>query len=315
MNYIDKELSEKLEGLSLSDLHFRRYNKLIQLSIDKKFENYDYYEFHHYLPRSLFPEYINRLDNIIKVPAKLHYILHFLLLKITKSPQMIMAFNQMGRIKNKLNNTGKMYANSRFLFTEIQKKRRHFYNKISKERIFTLIEPDENWLPGVPEENNLGKHGNNAWIFNPNTNEQIRILKNSEIPDGFISGRIDGFKNGLFKMNKTKKWFSLIQKRKVLSLNKERDFCNDPGQKVSVVYKFNDKITISKKYIKLLFGISFNETVFRFNPGEFIIPKPHNNMKLDWKYFCEKNLGKTFMDVGMKIIPISEFIYDNEECI
>lgn len=312
---IDYKLLERMSKISLSDIHLNRYNKLITLAIDGIFENYDYYELHHYLPRSLFPEFINDSNNIIRVPGKLHYILHYLLTKITKTPQMIMAFNQMNRIKCKSKRSGRLYSNCRMKFAEIQKKRRHFYNRITREHIFSMDEKPFGWIKGMPEEFNCGKHDSFNWIYNSETKEHKRISADVEIPNGFIKGRISGVLNGLIKMNSGNRFYSLIQKRIVYSELRELGYCNDPGKSVIEVYKFNSRVTISKKYIfNFLFNVR-NDSLDKKNPHEFIIPQKHFNMNKDWYYFCEKNQGKKMKEIGLEIIPLTEFIYNNEECI
>ncbi len=308
---MDDELVNKLAEISLSDIHFARYNKLLSSDFSN---NYDYYELHHYLPRSLFPEYSTHQNNIFRVPGKLHYILHFLLVKITKTHQMIMAFNNMSRIKSIKNFTGKLYANSRNEFVAVQKNRRHYYNKITREHIFSLESQDEDWQKGMPPEYNTGKHGSWNWIHDPLTQAQKRISKDANMPKGFIEGRINGADNGLSKMNNTPRFYSLIEKRIIFSEKRSSGCCNDHGGSVVEVYKLGGRATISKGHIMMfLFGISTR--VRKFIPSEFIIPKPHYNMNKDWSDFCKKHGGKTLIDVGLKIIPISDFIYNNEECI
>jgi hypothetical protein len=309
---IDDELVNKLSEISCSDVHFTRYNKLLSSDISN---NYDYYELHHYLPRSLFPEYSNCQNNIIRVPGKLHYILHLLLVKITKTPQMIMAFNNMSRIKSTKKSTSKLYAISRNEFVKVQRNRRHYYNKITGDRIFSLESQNEDWQKGMSPECNNGKHSSWNWIHDPLTRIQKRISKDVDIPNGFIKGRINGTEIGLSYMNDRKRYYSLIQKKIVFSEIKNDDYCNDHGGTISEVYKFKDKATISKKYIiDFLFGVS-NDALARKDPHKFIIPAPHFNMNKDWNNFCEKNRGKTLIEIGMKIIPISEFIYANEVSI
>lgn len=308
---MDDELVNKLSEISLSDIHFLRYNKLLSNDFSN---DYEYYELHHYLPRSLFPEYSNHQNNIFRVPCKLHYILHFLLVKITKTPQMIMAFNNMSRIKSIKKLTGKLYANSRNEFIAVQRNRRHYYNKITREHIFSLESQNEDWQNGMPPECNNGKHHSWNWIHDPLTRVQKRISKEMDIPKGFIEGRINGTEIGLSKMNNIPRFYSLIEKQVIFSKKRPLGCCNDHGRSVSEVYKLKNGATISKGHIMgFLFGISTR--VRKFIPFEFIIPKPHHNMNKDWNNFCEKYCGKTLIDVGLEIIPISDFTYKNEECI
>lgn len=59
------------------------------------------WEKHHVLPRSLYPERSKDFGNIVLVPARVHYLLHWLLAKGTNTKQMWFAFNQMNRVIKK----------------------------------------------------------------------------------------------------------------------------------------------------------------------------------------------------------------------
>jgi hypothetical protein len=82
-----------------SELHFNRYLNYFE----KYFYSFEKYrvncimEKHHIFPVSLFPEYKKEKWNKVKISAREHFLLHFLLYKAIKSSSMVYAFNQMRR--------------------------------------------------------------------------------------------------------------------------------------------------------------------------------------------------------------------------
>lgn len=60
-----------------------------------------YYEIHHILPRSLFPEYEYEPDNLVKLSPYDHFVVHYIIAK-TKNPKMLYAFNMMNRAKSSM---------------------------------------------------------------------------------------------------------------------------------------------------------------------------------------------------------------------
>lgn len=57
----------------------------------RKKGNGNYYEAHHILPRSLFPNWIKRKSNVVLLTAREHFFCHQLLTKIYPTPQMFLA--------------------------------------------------------------------------------------------------------------------------------------------------------------------------------------------------------------------------------
>jgi hypothetical protein len=94
--------------------YFHRYMKII-LFVQNK--NSSVQENHHILPKSIFPEHINNKENIVSVPAKWHYILHWVVFNIFSKKKykhkMIFAFNQMKRIVCGDKKKGVLYELSR----------------------------------------------------------------------------------------------------------------------------------------------------------------------------------------------------------
>lgn len=63
--------------------------------LDKKNFPNQYFELHHILPRSLFPNWINKKSNIVALTAREHFFCHQLLIKIFPTIQMFCAFWQL----------------------------------------------------------------------------------------------------------------------------------------------------------------------------------------------------------------------------
>lgn len=61
----------------------------------------EYFEKHHILPVSLFPELKRNKNNIVNLYPRDHFLAHYHLAKITKTKEMIFAFNQMRRVLKK----------------------------------------------------------------------------------------------------------------------------------------------------------------------------------------------------------------------
>ncbi|UQS93669.1 homing endonuclease [Acinetobacter phage AC4] len=82
-----------------------------------------YYEVHHILPKSLFPEYEYEPSNLVKLTLYDHYVAHYIIAK-TKNPKMLYAFNMMSRAKkamsdDQLNEAAEMYAELKREFAEM----------------------------------------------------------------------------------------------------------------------------------------------------------------------------------------------------
>lgn len=80
MRIVSHAKSEQLKGLRPSTM-YQRY----------KFPN-QYFEFHHILPRSLFPNWTKRKSNIVPLTAREHFFCHQLLAKIYPGRAMYASF-------------------------------------------------------------------------------------------------------------------------------------------------------------------------------------------------------------------------------
>ena len=103
----------KWDLFEVKNLHyFKRYQKLVNLAMSGYFDSYEEpYENHHIFPKSMFPNE----TALVRVPSRLHFILHYLLYKFTKAKSMIFAFNQMRRCA--LN--GNLYKEHRTIINKV----------------------------------------------------------------------------------------------------------------------------------------------------------------------------------------------------
>lgn len=122
------------------------------------------FEFHHILPKSLFPNWIKRNSNLVPLTYREHYLCHLFLRKIfPNSTEMKLA------VWNIINTKKGVCANSRL------------YSKIRKEALEALSESKQ----GKQTTATLGKH----WYTNGKEN-----ICAFECPIGFREGRYMGGK-------------------------------------------------------------------------------------------------------------------------
>lgn len=201
----------------VSAIHYSRYKKLILYYIGNGSEQKGQcYENHHILPRHLYPEYSKYKPNIVRLPAKAHYIAHYLLYKAFKTPGLVFSFNQMRRVSKKYGKTNcRLYESSRIDTialikqsntgrprTEAQKQASS--EKMSGTNCYRHIEtgdlrrykvgdqpecyePFQKGRIRTQESKDLvgSKHKGRKWMYNPITME---IRFNHELIDGFVLG-------------------------------------------------------------------------------------------------------------------------------
>lgn len=97
-------------------------NRPDNYSKKKKFEN-QYFEFHHILPISLFPNWSKKEENIVALTAREHFFCHQLLLKIYPSREMAFAiyYMSMGKNKEKYKITSREYERIRKINSEARR--------------------------------------------------------------------------------------------------------------------------------------------------------------------------------------------------
>ena len=119
MNYRKIYMQIILHAKSEMELGLRPKNQYQK----KKFPN-QYFEFHHILPKSLFPNWEKRKSNIVALTGREHFFIHQLLLKIYDYPEMIYAaWRLAGDGKRKV--TSKEYEFLKIKMKEEASKREH----------------------------------------------------------------------------------------------------------------------------------------------------------------------------------------------
>ena len=105
--------------------------------LDKKNFPNQYFEFHHILPRSLFPLWIKRKSNIVPLTAREHFFCHQLLTKIYPTQSMYYALSAFNSNKSKRLLASKDYEKCRIASHEANQNR--VYNfKITKDEIHQI---------------------------------------------------------------------------------------------------------------------------------------------------------------------------------
>ena len=114
-----------------------------------------YFEFHHILPKSLFPLWVKRKSNIVPLTAREHFFCHQLLTKIYPTTSMIYALFLLCNCKQ--------YSYIRITSREYESLRKNFGLVISK-KLKGIKKP---WLKGKPFGHpgwNKGGHQSKEWI-------------------------------------------------------------------------------------------------------------------------------------------------------
>jgi hypothetical protein len=180
-NIFDKFLVTQVKNIR----YFERYKKLITFYHDRQFKksknNFGEYELHHILPVKIYPEYSKEKWNIITLPAKAHYIAHYLLFKSIRHKSCIYAFNQMRRITKNKNPKCRLYA-------EVKKNFASIISENNKGRPKT-----DSQLFAISEAN---KEKN---TYRSPTGELKRFFIGDE-PEGWVS-----FQTGRIRSNESKK--------------------------------------------------------------------------------------------------------------
>lgn len=113
------EIIEKLINISKDNKYTKWYISIIELCSNTKFPKEIYCEKHHVIPKSFYKfisqDIISRKENIVRLPARYHFVAHLLLTKMFNQKILVQkmnyAFYQM-KAKNKFQN--KRYINSKF---------------------------------------------------------------------------------------------------------------------------------------------------------------------------------------------------------
>lgn len=97
----------KLKDPNEIELWYSRYIRLIQYSKNIEFDSHTHK--HHILPASLFPEFSKNKENILILSYRLHFIAHYILMKMTKTFEMKSAFHLMATVYIK---NSRLYSSS-----------------------------------------------------------------------------------------------------------------------------------------------------------------------------------------------------------
>lgn len=157
---------EELKVYSKSDLWYGRYIKLLNYAKNKTYD--DGFHNHHILPKSIFPQYKNDKDNLVKLSYRLHYLAHYILWRMTERYDMAMAFHLMSTITIK---------NSRLYESVLN----DLYKNRCGKMVSTNIETGVNELVGVECIGDTHRHlhiGFKWWMKEGNvifTNEDLSL--------------------------------------------------------------------------------------------------------------------------------------------
>lgn len=121
-----------------------------------------YYENHHILPKSLYPNWKNKKSNKVLLTAREHFLCHYLLCKIysynkNSYYKMLNAFQRMSEnneyTKGLLYMNSILYENLKIKYYEL-KKQKHWYTNDLEEGL--LFECPTGWKPGRVYNENYG---------------------------------------------------------------------------------------------------------------------------------------------------------------
>lgn len=171
-------------------LFLTRYIKLIEYYKVQQLNVYC--EKHHILPKSMFPEYAKESWNIVTVPARVHFLLHYCLWKAYRNRKTWNAFKFM----NSSNSNQSRYLNSKLynsLKTEQFQMAQSQKDKISaslKGRVFSTATKQKMsaWQKGTPKK---------SWL--PKNHSDETKLKISLSQKGKPRPETTGSKNGMSK--------------------------------------------------------------------------------------------------------------------
>lgn len=119
---------EELRSIQYNRRHLNRYIEFIELC--KSTPPAGYYEKHHILPRSLFPNETKNPDNIIKITARQHFIAHMILSYVYGGPMSsafyLMAYGKKHYAQYRKRLTARQHERMRIIFAEYIKTTRDF---------------------------------------------------------------------------------------------------------------------------------------------------------------------------------------------
>ena len=98
------DIYKSLESISVNSHHMKRYISIVDFFCVNIVEGNG--EIHHILPKCLFPHHAKDQNNLVKLPYRAHFLVHWALAKATNNYSLISAFNAMcNKNKDKLPNS------------------------------------------------------------------------------------------------------------------------------------------------------------------------------------------------------------------
>jgi len=216
----------------------------------KNFPN-QYFEFHHILPRSLYPNWIKRKSNIVSLTQREHFFCHQLLTKIYPSNSMNAALWLMYTTRKGIRKNSKEYAKYKNIW--LSRFKDPFYRKLHGEKISKA-------LKGVPKSEDHKK-------------------KDSEAHKGFKNGMFGKpWRETILKKYGKEKGLEVLENRKKLIGDKNRGakngmFNRSPGNAVKVICESTKEIWSSIPKFEKDTGISRGRLYRSLNNSKPIIYK------------------------------------------
>lgn len=302
-----------LVSKACNEFYVRRYVKFI-ISCLAQDKQYKEQEVHHFLPKSLFPNYKNLTENPWNkciLSSRQHFICHWMLAKAF-SGKMGYAFWAMCNHQTKTHAYKRSYRITSLSYSSARNTQRKLVSNLRTGRMAITdgtstkwVYPKdlipEGWTKGVPDT--LGRQvkqamSNSIWITDGKTS--TRINKFAKIPHGWKPGRI----NKSNKINKFHTCTDLVSKKrfrhsKDLPL---KDFCtNNAEQKYvfelsigGIIYCHTNQ-TVFHELLKSAIGCQLD-----ISPTRIDYDKPRN---AKCKYFPNQALS----DLGLSYQLVSEF--------
>lgn len=76
--------------------------------------------------------------------------------------------------------------------------------------------------------------------------------------------------------------------------------------------KYNNEMFYScSNYYKQYFDLPIYHGKRNLNMEHFVVPNPHHNQTPSRQEFCKIHARKTFAELGIKVIPLSEFKFED----
>lgn len=164
---MNNQYISNLKAISIQNKYFRWYVDIITNAMNRKTLP-DYYEKHHILPKSFEMGGEKDINNIVKLTAREHFLVHCFLVKFSKGKFKIKMEYALNRMVNKNLHQSGRYFNSRLFESLKMKKRPKFIRlwKLDKVKYLYECEIDEcnkmiqeGWSLKMTEEYKCGRVG------------------------------------------------------------------------------------------------------------------------------------------------------------